>query len=259
MIENPRLGLYGAIIVGARGAKYTHPATGEDMALKSSWRVDAQPPSGPSYRDVALFMQDEDPIFVAATMPYIENVTGVVGLNYKSEPSQKRLSKDKNTARIFSTQEHGDPATPLIEAFVGDRVQLHVLAPYSEQAHVFSVENHRWQFEPGRAGSDLQSAVQIGGLEAVRLVLTAGDRYGLPGDYVYGDHREPYLEAGLWGIFRVTRENGSAKSKLLHLDCGRASCGGGSSALVWAIALGAALALAGGLAGVLLTRRRRAA
>ena len=26
---------------------------------------------------------------------------------------------------------------------------------------------------------------------------------GAPGDYIYGDHREPYREAGLWGVFRV--------------------------------------------------------
>jgi hypothetical protein len=31
----------------------------------------------------------------------------------------------------------------------------------------------------------------------------AGGLEGLPGDYLYGDHREPYREAGLWGTFRV--------------------------------------------------------
>jgi hypothetical protein len=31
----------------------------------------------------------------------------------------------------------------------------------------------------------------------------AGGRDHLPGDYLYGDHREPYRDAGLWGILRV--------------------------------------------------------
>ena len=49
------------------------------------------------------------------------------------------------------------------------------------------------------------SSVQVGGLEALTLDLQggAGGQDHVPGDYVYGDHRGPYLEAGLWGIFRV--------------------------------------------------------
>ena len=31
----------------------------------------------------------------------------------------------------------------------------------------------------------------------------AGGRTSIPGDYLYGDHREPYREAGIWGLFRV--------------------------------------------------------
>ena len=42
-------------------------------------------------------------------------------------------------------------------------------------------------------------------LDALMLVLEggAGGRGGLPGDYVYGDHREAYREGGLWRLFRV--------------------------------------------------------
>ena len=100
---------------------------------------------------------------------------------------------------------HGDPATPLLEAFAGDPVRIHILAPFSEQAHVFSIEGHEWPFEPGRSGTDMLSSVQIGGLEAITIWLAdgAGGRDALPGDYLYGDHREPFREAGLWGLFRV--------------------------------------------------------
>ncbi len=59
--------------------------------------------------------------------------------------------------------------------------------------------------EPGLEGTDLLSSVQVGGLEAITLDLLdrAGGVNGLPGDYLYGDHREPYREAGLWGFLRV--------------------------------------------------------
>ena len=54
-------------------------------------------------------------------------------------------------------------------------------------------------------GSNLLSAVQVGALEAIIVVIEsgAGGRSALPGDYLYGDHREPYREAGLWGLLRV--------------------------------------------------------
>ena len=205
VVENPRLGLYGAIVVHPRGSRYTDPVTGEDAHDRSAWRVDVQPPVGRAYRDFTLYLQDEDEIIGTAQMPYVEQVRGVVGLNYRREPLQGRLARDRDPSRVFMSAVHGDPATPLLEAFAGDPVRIHILAPFSEQAHVFSIEGHEWPFEPGRSGTDMLSSVQIGGLEAITIWLAdgAGGRDALPGDYLYGDHREPFREAGLWGLFRV--------------------------------------------------------
>jgi len=231
VIENPGRGLYGAVIVGPPGATYTDPVTGADVSLKASWRVDVHPSAGPSYRDFSLFFQDEDPVIGSHLMPYSEQVKGVVGLNYRLEPLAGRLSQDANTADVFRSDIHGDPATPLLEAFAGDPVKLHVLVPFSEQAHVFTLEDHRWPQEPGllqtltsgpttglqastvsilteepaRPGPNLLSSIQVGALEAITIepLAGAGGQAAAPGDYLYGDHREPYRDAGLWGIFRV--------------------------------------------------------
>ena len=205
VLENPGLGLYGAVVVGPKGAEYRHPATGAGAGNLSSWRVDVQPMTGPGYRDFTIFIQDEDEIIGTHIMPYSEEVEGVVALNYQLEPLNPRGQPSGDSSQRFNAQVHGDPATPLIEAFAGDRVKLHVLVPFSEQSHVFTVEGHRWPLEPGRQGSTLLSAVQIGAIEAITLDLDqgAGGKRNLPGDYLYGDHREPYRQAGLWGIFRV--------------------------------------------------------
>jgi hypothetical protein len=48
VLANPRLGLYGAIIVGPPGATYSHPLTSADMAGKAGWRVDVHPPALPA-------------------------------------------------------------------------------------------------------------------------------------------------------------------------------------------------------------------
>src|SRR5581483_5542860 len=100
----------------------------------------------------------------------------------------------------------------------GDAMRLHVLAPYSEQSHLFSIEGHEWPMEPGRPGSTLQSAAQVGGMDALTFeVPSAGGREMLPGDYLYGDHREPFREAGLWGLLRVYAP-GSATVNLRALN-----------------------------------------
>ena len=79
-------------------------------------------------------------------------------------------------------------------------MRLHVMVPYSEQAQVFSIEGHEWPLEPGLTGSNLLSAVQVGALEDITIVIESGvgGRSALPGDYLYGNHREPFREAGLW-------------------------------------------------------------
>lgn len=202
VLVNPGLGLYGAIIVGAMGSSYTDPVSGADMARESSWRVDVHPPHGPSFRDFTLFLQDEDEIIGTAVMPYSEFVDGVVGLNYEKQPL---MGLGQSSAAVFQEAIHGEPSTPLLEAYVGDAIKLHVLVPYSEQAHVFTLEGHQWPLEVGRARSDLVSSLQVGALEAITIVpvVGAGGAMGLPGDYLYGDHREPFREAGLWGLLRV--------------------------------------------------------
>ena len=53
-------------------------------------------------------------------------------------------------------------------------MKTHVLAPYSEQAHVFTVEAHQSLREPGLARMDLLDSIQLGGLDALTLVLESG-------------------------------------------------------------------------------------
>src|SRR5690606_11880376 len=174
-----------------------------------------------SYRDFTLLLQDEDEVIGTAVMPYTENVAGVVGVNYRAESLLDRLKDNPDPAAVYSREVHGDPSTPLLEAYVGDPIRIHVLVPYSEQTHVFTLEGHQWPLEPALPGSDLLSSIQVGALEAITLIPLhgAGGAAGLPGDYLYGDHREPFREAGLMGFLRVY-ERGTATIKLRPLPAG---------------------------------------
>ena len=134
VLENPRNGLFGAIIVGPRGSIYLDPVTGEDVSLKSGWAVDVLVdkelfPDRQNYRDFSLFFQDEDPIIGTHTMPYNEDVEGLLGVNYRAEPFEERLKFDRDPSRIFRSDVHGDPVTPILEAFTGDAVTIHAFVP----------------------------------------------------------------------------------------------------------------------------------
>ena len=206
VVTNPAIGLYGAIIVGPEGSTYTDPLTGEDASEVSSWAVDVEPPDGDAYRDFTLIMQDGDLTIGTNVMPYRKDVEGVLGLNYWTEPLSALDSVVNGGGPGIESSLHL-PAfnTPIMQAFVGDPIRVNALVPYSQQSQVFSIEGHRWPFEPGRLGSDMLDSVKIGGLEALTLRITegAGGPGALPGDYIYGNHRGPYREAGMWGIFRV--------------------------------------------------------
>ena len=217
------------------------------------------PAEGEPYRDYALFMQDEDESIGTHRMPYTTEVTGTVGVNYQLAPLNERVSAENDTASAFrSTEEQEDPPTPLVEAYAGETIAVRVLAPWSEQAQVFTIEGHEWRFEPGLAGSDLLSSVQLGGLEAISIRPEggAGGTGQLAGDYLYGNHREPYREAGQWGILRVHDPDDPSGSELLQLRCGSASCDeGGRGAVTWML-MGLAVVVLLGVGGVVVNRWR---
>jgi FtsP/CotA-like multicopper oxidase with cupredoxin domain len=256
--ENPGLGLYGAIVVGPEGATYRDVYSDEDVSLEARWQVNVFPSDGEPYRDYSLFLQDEDESIGTHRMPYTTEVSDTTAINYQSAPLEDRLDADGELASPFlSSDARGDPPTPLVEAYAGESMLLRVIAPWSEQAQVFTIEGHEWPFEPGREGSDRLSSVQLGGAEAITLRPEggAGGLARIPGDYLYGNHREPYREAGQWGLLRVRDPDDPGGSDLLQLECGRVSCDEGMSTVTWML-IGTA-AVAGVAAGALAFTRWR--
>ena len=188
-VEGPVHGLYGAVVVAARGARFVDPHSGKQLAgAAPGAQVVVLPASGKAYRDATLFLQDSDGALGTHQMPYLHVVLGAQGISYQ-----------------HASTGLGDPPTPLLEAYVGDPLRLHVLSPVSEQAQAFALDGHRWPLEPGRRGSAVVAAVAVAGHEAVTVqpLGGAGGEGHKPGDYVYSDTRAPYRDAGMWGVLRV--------------------------------------------------------
>ena len=189
--ETGKIGLYGAFVVHEKGAWFTNPATAAKTMTGAI--VDTHVPGMPGYRDNTLFLQDNDPQIGSDFMPYPINVDGLTLINYKNAG---RRTDD------FS----GNVATPLLQAYVGDPVRIHVLStPGSEQPHVFRAGGLSWLRDPYMAGSQEvaeQGLAPYQGID-VHIIGGAGGRGAQVGDFFYGDNRRVFTEGGMWGILRV--------------------------------------------------------
>jgi len=223
---NPRNGLFGAVVIGPKGSKYRDPKTGEDISQKNSWVADViidrtiqGNETRVNYRDAALFFQDEDNIIGTSFMPYVQNVAGLTGVNYRSEPYKYREETGCSLGRMFQpcvADKPEDPVTPIIEAHAGDPVRIHVFGANNEQNQMFSVEKHEWPIEPFMQGADEISVVEFSGSETIDAFIgSAGGPYRLPGDYVWSNQRLPYSQSGQWGYLRVLP---TADQRLLPLS-----------------------------------------
>ncbi|UWM50641.1 hypothetical protein N0X72_17480 [Streptomyces carpaticus] len=141
---------------------------------------------------------------------------GFSHINYHSAPLTERLGltafrDDYTEADVigsygiaFSSTPYGDPDTPVFRARAGDEVVLRVGVGASDQLHSFTVGGHAFPLEPGMAGSSVISTRTLTAGQTLDAHLgPAGGGFGYHGDYLYGDGRQPFAQAGMWGILRV--------------------------------------------------------
>ncbi len=140
-------------------------------------------------------------------MPYIQQAAGITAVNYQSEPTAWRMEKGCDIPEIFSCVKAGagGPATPLLQAHVGDPVAIHVLGAFSEQVQLFTIDGHEWPHEPYSQGADQVSTMEFGGSEVINAYLTggAGGPNRIVGDYMWKNQRPAFANAGQWGLFKV--------------------------------------------------------
>ncbi len=212
LTTNVRDGMYGAIIIGPRGSVYRDPETGKDISLGNSWKadviVDKTYPGNEhleNYRDFALYFQDEDNILGTSFMPYLQNVAGLTGVNYRLEPWTYREDEGCELGNIFTpcVAADSDPATPVLKAHAGDRVMINVFGAHNEQNQMFNLDGHQWRRHIMQEGSDMIDVEEFGGGEYIQAFFTAGGTYRNPGTYLWLNARTPYQQAGQWGYFKV--------------------------------------------------------
>lgn len=109
------------------------------------------------------------------------------------------------------------PDTPLLEAAVGDLVQITVLS--TTEGHTFHMHGHPWLI-PEQGFID---TIVLNSGESHSFPVPAGGVDKQPGDWMYHCHIDSHMAGGMWGIFRVypyktTITNPTASGFVVHLD-----------------------------------------
>lgn len=223
-LANPRRvkeGGYGAVIVEPAGATWRDPVTGG--AIDAGVRADVLVPGGNNFREQVILFQDDDGRIGSDDMPYQSQVQNFAGINYAADRITGvggRLAANADDSLVYDTATHGDPSL-LLEAYAGDPVKLRVGVGTGEASHVFGVDGHLFPWDVNMAGSEMQDAHGLLPNEAFDAYLEGGAGAGLGGgtDYLMGNRRMPFHEAGQWGILR-TYDTPQANLQPLFETCG---------------------------------------
>lgn len=203
-IDSIERGAFAGIVIEPTGATYHRPGFSGPLAA-GGMGVEADiKVGGVTTREFVALFSDEDRRIGQSAMPYPEAVEGFTGINYSREPLSLR-GMLTSPSEVFKSSLWGDPRH-VVEVQAGTPLVYRIGQPWGNQTHVPTLEGHRFYLEPGMDGSEeMFDDVLVPGLTYNwHMVGGAGGDTNAPGDYLFLDRRQPFLEAGLWNILRVT-------------------------------------------------------
>lgn len=205
-------GLFGAIIVEAAESKWLDPQTGED--LESGLFADIYHPTKPAFREYAVFFHDELEIKnkdgEQPKDPHTGLPSATTAISYRSEPMRNRepLTDDHaDTGEDISMSSwvYGDPAPPILRAYVGDPSKIRLIHGGVKETHVFHLHNHQWRLEGENPLSTIIDSISISPQECYTLDILhgAGSLNGMIGDAIFHCHLYPHFHEGMWTLWRI--------------------------------------------------------
>ncbi len=199
-------GLFGAIVVEEPESRWLDPETGEE--LESGLFADIYHPYRPAFREYAVFFHDELEIKDKNGNPPVDPHTGLpsstTGISYRSEPMRNRMPltdehSDSGEDISMSSWVYGDPAPPILKAYVGDPAKIRLVHGGIKETHVFHLHNHQWRLEGGNPNSPIIDSISIGPQECYTLDILhgAGSLNGMIGDAIFHCHLYPHFHEGM--------------------------------------------------------------
>lgn len=205
-------GLFGAIIVEEAESKWFHPVTGE--SLESGLFADIYSPTKPAFREYAVFFHDELEIKDKDGNPPVDSHTGLpsstTGISYRAEPMRNRMPlteehSDSGEDISMSSWVYGDPAPPILKAYVGDPSKICLIHGGVKETHVFHLHNHQWRLEGDNQNSTIIDSISVSPGECYTLDILhgAGSLNGTIGDVIFHCHLYPHFHEGMWTLWRI--------------------------------------------------------
>lgn len=215
-------GLFGAIIVEAAESRWLDPETGAEM--ESGLFADIYHPVHPAFREYAVFFHDELEIKNKDGNQPIDPHTGLpsatTAISYRSEPMRNRLPLTEEHADTgedisMSSWVYGDPAPPILRAYVGDPSKIRLIHGGVKETHVFHLHNHQWKLEGDNPNSTIIDSVSLSPQECFTLDILhgAGSLNRTIGDVIFHCHLYPHFHEGMWTLWRIydRLEDGTGK------------------------------------------------
>ena len=205
-------GLFGAIIVESPQSKWLDPQT--DDELESGLFADIYSPGKPAFREYAVFFHDELEIRDKNGNPPIDPHTklpsSTTGISYRSEPMRNRLPLTEDHADSgedisMSSWVYGDPAPPILRAYVGDPSKIRLIHGGVKETHVFHLHNHQWRLEAENPVSTILDSITLGPQECYTLDILhgAGSLNETIGDVIFHCHLYPHFHERMWTLWRI--------------------------------------------------------
>jgi manganese oxidase len=138
-----------------------------------------------------------------------EDDPGSMAVNYRSAPLTFRGS---DPSQWFSSSVRsqpnfagipGDPDTPVIQTYPGERLRIRIVQGSHEEQHGFALHGMRWRRDWGHPRSSLVNQQTLGISEAFTLDINPADAspYGV-GDHLWHFCSADDLWLGCWGLVR---------------------------------------------------------
>ncbi|WP_305058220.1 multicopper oxidase domain-containing protein [Actinomycetospora soli] len=209
-------GLFAALIAEPHGSSYWAP---EDLT-RPAW-VGAQAvvrkKGMESYREACLSIGDFVPLYDRDRVPLnppallgSSDDPGVMGVNYRNAPLRERGDDPSAwfASRVPRADEEpedvgGEPDTPIVHAYPGDRLRIRLLQGSHEEQHSFVTHGLRWRHEWQNSASRLVDQQTLGISEAFTLEVNQDDSPYGPGDHLWRFAALDDTWLGCWGLVRV--------------------------------------------------------
>lgn len=105
----------------------------------------------------------------------------------------------------MSSWAYGNPAPPILKAYVGDPSKIRLIHGGIKETHVFHLHNHQWRLDLDDPKSTIIDSILISPQEChtLDILYGTGSFNGMIGDAIFHCHLYSHFHEGMWTLWRI--------------------------------------------------------